>query len=945
MVIIRNQAVTLIILLGYIAVTLFFLAKKFHYIWDYLAFNVPLMYSDFIGFGDLNTILIHRGIYFLLGLAFIFATIFMIKRLPQSNAMTRFSIGFFIFCLAGALFLGYRYQANFSAAAKLREQIKQLSQKYIDKPYVTPLRYDLKVEHKGSKIKASAHLVFKNSTPSKIDQYIFSLNPGLKVSNVTQNGQSIPFKQNLNIVLISPNQPLDAGKSDSLNIQYAGKIDERATYFDADEEKRAEMFKIWTFSIAKKFAVMNPNYLLLTPEANWYPIAGLPISLTFPKQGEKHFFKFNLKVKTNPKLTAISQGALTSQKDGVFQFIADRPLCQRSLVIGNYAVKSITVDSVDYRLFYLRSHDYFSSSFTDINDTLSALIREVKQDYENTIGLEYVFPRFSLVEVPIQFFYYPHFWSVSQEVIQPEMALVHEKGVLMPGADIQRRIRWQKRWMRRSKQTITPEEQQSNVFKDFLRSGLLNTGFRGMFFESAIQGLKPSYHIFPTYFTFVHQFYSPEVPLFQTAFESFFGNKTATPSTGFRRMFRGMSDDEKANIALTKQSLAEIFTDPEKKDILPSVLNIKGQYLFKYLQTQIGSDEFDNFISDYLKKHRFSSISVENFATDLKKVTSFQLMPFFKTWYQSKKLPAFLVTDITAYKVLDKDRTRFQVKFKIENLEDKEGLISVTFRRTGRRGRFFGMGPAAEQPEERLYHLAAAEIKQIGIILDEEPRAITINTLISQNIPSTITKRFEQIELNKKAVPFDGVKNLPDHLKWIEPGEIVVDNEDSSFSTISPSSKSFLKKLFAKKQEKEEKYIGFYFWSPPSKWRMTTSDNFFGKIVHSAYHIKSGSGDSKAVWTASIDKSGQYNVYYYGSSFRFPWRRNRSRKNQLMSDFHFTVYHDDGKEEVTVDMSDIETGWILLGSYYLSRGEAKVELSNKSKGRVVFADAVKWVKQ
>jgi len=65
----------------------------------------------------------------------------------------------------------------------------------------------------------------------------------------------------------------------------------------------------------------------------------------------------------------------------------------------------------------------------------------------------------------------------------------------------------------------------------------------------------------------------------------------------------------------------------------------------------------------------------------------------------------------------------------------------------------------------------------------------------------------------------------------------------------------------------------------------------------------------------------------------------------MVQDFHFSIYHDDGKEEITVDLSKAETGWILLGSFYFSEGSTKVELSDRSRGRFVYADAVRWTER
>ena len=77
-----------------------------------------------------------------------------------------------------------------------------------------------------------------------------------------------------------------------------------------------------------------------------------------------------------------------------------------------------------------------------------------------------------------------------------------------------------------------------------------------------------------------------------------------------------------------------------------------------------------------------------------------------------------------------------------------------------------------------------------------------------------------------------------------------------------------------------------------------------------------------------------------------PWmRERRSGERTFIEQFHFVVYHDDGQDEVALNMDQTEGGWTFLGTYFISEGTAKIELTDKSKGRLVFADAVKWVKQ
>ena len=72
---IKNQAVTFLVLLIYIAVSLFYLGDKFYHLFDYIAYRIPLTFSDFVGFGNLKEILVLRGMYISLGISFIFFTI------------------------------------------------------------------------------------------------------------------------------------------------------------------------------------------------------------------------------------------------------------------------------------------------------------------------------------------------------------------------------------------------------------------------------------------------------------------------------------------------------------------------------------------------------------------------------------------------------------------------------------------------------------------------------------------------------------------------------------------------------------------------------------------------------------------------------------------------------------------------------------------------------
>jgi hypothetical protein len=65
---IKNQAVVVLLLLGYFAAVLFYLRDQWHYIFDFVAINLPMFYSDFVGIANLEIIcFIGITIYFING--------------------------------------------------------------------------------------------------------------------------------------------------------------------------------------------------------------------------------------------------------------------------------------------------------------------------------------------------------------------------------------------------------------------------------------------------------------------------------------------------------------------------------------------------------------------------------------------------------------------------------------------------------------------------------------------------------------------------------------------------------------------------------------------------------------------------------------------------------------------------------------------------------------
>lgn len=966
MVILRNQAITFLILLGYIAVTLFFDTHYYNYILDYMAFKLPLMYSDFVGFGNLQEILIQRSIYLFSGLGFIFLTILMLKRLPQSTTMTRVSLGLSIIFISLSVYSAWNYTSISSSTTRAKTEMIEINTNLRNENIVQINDYKLDLEHLDKEISVIATMQFSNNQEKAIDELIFCLNPSLEVSEFSLNGIPMDFKQQLHVVKVATSTPIAPGTNGEIVLKYHGVINDQVGYLDVDQETIDFNNTLAMMKIDKRHGFIEEDFVLLTPEILWYPIAGVTYSPENPTFHNKQFSRYTLNVKSKPGLKVISQGVKTEQPDGTVSFSESLPLPRISLTIGDYIEKSLLVDSVELNLYYLAGHDFYSPYVNELNDTLASMISEIKQDYERELNLEYYYKNFSVVEVPIQFYSYARRWASYEEVVQPQMVFVPEKAASLMQADFKGSFNREKRRVDQGNQAMSDKEIQARILNRVL-TGTFTSGFSGRRFggnrgdqNNVARALSATsiYKAFPNYYSYIYHVKSGEWSVLNQAFESYLLGEAEDMRSLIQRRVGGLSGDENANQALKEKSFEDILKSSTDREVMDEVIKAKGNYLFALIQNKIGIENFDEFLSEILVAHKFKVLDISVFNKALKERFDFDLEPYLDDWLKTKNIPGFLLSNMVAYEIRDGENTRYQVRFTISNEEDVDGLATISFRTAGGFGGGFGGGGGTPSLDlEKIIHMEPLQQMEVGIVLDAEPRLMAVNTLISQNIPSTISQFFSKIELKENMKPYNGTRVVQSGNTRESEFEIIVDNEDEGFELIQPENESLLKSwLNIENDTEEQKYIGIRTNKPPQNWRATAQPEYYGKYVLSAYIIAKGTGDKKAIWNAEIIETGMHEIHYYigklpvrgrgrpGGGGQRGQGGNTQQQEKNYGSYHFMVFHDDGEDDVIIDVDKAEEGWNFLGTYYLSSGPAKVVLSNETDGKLVAADAVKWVK-
>ena len=668
-----SRSFSLFLLLTYVMVIVFSCEGGWHHLFDFRGVRIPLLYSGFTGFGNLGDVILQRGMYLLLGIGFACLGVAFERRLSQSRVERPAALMLALACFGGAFAGGKTILAKGDTGREFRSEIDALNNRLSGAPRVTLDACRIDLAHHGKEIEVTAQLYFTNRTDAPLDRYIFSLNPGLRITEIRGATGTVPFRMNLHTLTVTPAHPLVPGGVDSLRISYRGGIDESACYTDIPEAQR-EMDNSfnWMF-IDKRYAFIGPRYVLLTREALWYPVPGVPPGSGSPREDEYDFTRYTLIVKTVRGLTAISQGWSETAGDSVFRFHTETPLRKISLVIGPYLRKNILIDCVEYSVYLRKGHDFISPLFTSLSrPKLVEIIREARKDLEGGYGLSYPFPRFSLVETPAQFLAHLRLRSRCPETLQPEQVFLSEGGIFLWGGYLRDLLSTQSKFDTR---VLTPEEYREETFRTFINGTFIHIFqernrmakyreqlMNGHLFGQSWRALKItpfdySFAMTPQFLFFRNGFSSNRFPLFSLALTYYLESGLPGVHSSSINPYLFAPDNEIASRELVRNSLTDIFSDPKKEIIAGAVLPVKSEMFFSLLKARMGgsNDRFNAFLRDFIEKISFRTVPAESLLAELREKFGVEVDSLLDTWMNGRGLPRY-VTSNTRYTESPEDR-------------------------------------------------------------------------------------------------------------------------------------------------------------------------------------------------------------------------------------------------------------------------------------------------
>lgn len=940
--VIRNQPIAIVLLVGITAIEFIYYFDHFSNVLDFMAFRLSMLASDITGFVDIEFALWQRTFYFVAGIAFLFLTAFGLDRLSSHKLVHRATGLTGIAVLAISSLIMVKLWNMRQQPIALRQEMIATNAKWATVPNIDVITHAIDLEWVGDEIISTSDLLVRNNTNALIDTVYFTLNPGLKVDEVLINGKARKVDRSLHILSMREGISLEPGQESRVRIKYRGDIVESMAHLEVDQERYESANNLMMFSLRKKYAFLEEDYLLLTKDVFWYPDTEVGFNRKQTVRTSRSFVDFQLRVKAPAGKTPVSQGAST-RRDGYHHFNPEYPLPHISLAIGDFEKKKITVAGVEYSVFHNPENNFLDRHLAQLADTLSHLITDVVQEYEDAQNLSYPFKRLQFVEVPLQFTAYDKIYESHQAYLQPETIFWPEEGGDITQFDFRRQLRDMDRQATRANQVLTDKQKQANVFNDLIRKVFTKQSGSNWVYEGQ-DADNPDYALFPNYYDFNSGISTEDWPLLNRSIATYLRNDNQRQND-YSRNIDGISFTEECNNLMRTSSISQILTEAGFNKITKSV-SLKSQYLFAYLGYILGESNFKTFLHDWVDEHQHQINSYENFRAAIILKFGEDIDPIIRRVYSETAQPAFEVVDLQKYEVMDGDKKRYQVLVNIRNSGDSDGVIDIKFNVGENDDDDYAAvkvnNAMAEEESGKRSVIKRGETKMLGFVLDEKPNNIAINTLISKNIPSVITMSLGVLSKHEGGSLFLGERVIESERESAQ-YEMIIDNEDSAFTHFSPIKPTVLKAYLDSRNASDQKYYGS--WSSSySKWLATTGSDFYGSIIRSAHFTRSGSGEKIATWTPELKEDGFYDVYAY--------MRGKNQNEFLGRDgdtrqftYHFIIKNADGTDNIKYNITNAEPGWNYLGSYYFAKTGGSVSLTDECELRTVYADAVKWVKQ
>ena len=260
-------------------------------------------------------------------------------------------------------------------------------------------------------------------TPS----WVFSFNPGLRLTDVRHGEEAIPFAHESGLLTIEAGEPMDGTLV--LSLRAHGVPDPDFGYLDSAADWRRRPGTNLLKYLGTQASVYHRNYVALMPAVHWLPMSGSNVGREDLSRDHADFFHLDLVVDV-PSGWLVSGPGRQPQAEGAprnHRFRTDSPIQEVALFASDFERRTVNVKGIELELLVTPEHMPNLGYFAEVGDEITKELADLFEKLEDA-DLAYPERVLSLVEVPSSLRTYRGGWRMDT-VRTPGIVLLREEGL------------------------------------------------------------------------------------------------------------------------------------------------------------------------------------------------------------------------------------------------------------------------------------------------------------------------------------------------------------------------------------------------------------------------------------------------------------------------------------------------------------------------------------
>lgn len=814
---------------------------------------------------------------------------------------------------------------------------------------------------------------------------LFSLNPGLQVEGVWDAGGTALDSEHQNGLLdIDLGSTRPAGETTGIRVRARGRPDLMFAYLDsAVDFNRVDWQDAQVVLLGNLNGFVERNYVALPSALAWLPRPGASTGADDARRRPRDFFELNLEVGSPADWTVAAPGK--AEPAGERQrFAPAGAVPEVTLIAGRFDRRTTEVEGVEVELLFdsnhLRNLEYFADAREEIEAVAADRFRAARE-----LGMPYPYRQFTLVEVPWTLRSYGGGWRMDTERAPPGMLLLSETS--LPTARFEFRFRNPEQF--EDEEGGLPRAKASGLqqfFRNDYSGGNLEAGgIRNLFLyqigargpealalealcNNLVNRLVAGGESYFSAHLFDREFGSTIGNVVQGTFTSQLGDGGAPLSSS---IVRSLTDRPGVWDAVLESSLTDMDVEENPKQAV-NALYLKTSALATAILDGAGRERAAAMIANLLRDHRGSTFT----AADLDRAAQeagIDLAGLVGDFLHQTNLPGFLVSPAELVRLPDDDQgqPQYQTRLFVRNGEESPGLFRLRYAvRNPEGARWDSSEPILIQGHTSV---------ELGLVTSRPPGTMLASPYLSLNrrefpidLPRIDDETITDMEPLRGTQPADWMPTFLD----IGSGVIVVDDLDPGFSVETDEAEDGGMRLqgglagfFAPPLEMDQGLPAFQmFGGAPSTWSRYEQSSSWGRYRRTTALVSQGDGSRRAMYTAELPQAGRWRVEMHvpslsplpgggqvrrevriGGGDGAPPRDTRGAQVNISLGLNLGTYdlelrNGGSPRPIDFDAQAAGVGWAVLGDFDLAAGQVQLVLSDDTTGRVVAADAVRFVR-